>query len=835
MKYGNINHPPHQSMTIRSSIHHPALSLTLFFLITNLLHLCIPTLSVSGGSEKHYDLTTGAVIKAYEEAPCLSEEELAYGREIIKGLNYNSGRIFKRFCLLPGTSFALFQRCWQNLLALNPTFEQVRCFEEWTKNLDVSANLALNGLSTICRLDFQNGKSFRLFSALEGVSPEFSLSIIPLLLGIDERGHRALNPLLRISDISATASLRVLRILPLLKGRQTLALQKFGSIKDMNENTVLDALSIISGLTRNDAWFGASLFDSPGMDRERAMFYLTSYFAVSLKEKEEFYSGLAREDKNLLLESFYQGAEEVIWQINNLHSITDRFGYEISRRELQSSSLDALRRRFNLLSSQTSVQFAKPFNVAAAAGNKSELITILKQATAIERRYTAETLSSAAIYCLMTRGGELYDSSFRDILTPIIQKRLKTSFKDNLLNFLAHIDPANRYISDFIISLAQKGKLTALLPQNSGVQQQILALTIDSAFNSEDSFILFSATFMRLLEVLHPDAKTFLLKTIINKAISQKKTKLKLIIALLQYYQCEYGELLSSRDKEMITSFLAGQEIINLDGYRRTPFREWKADNKLASLSVFHPDDDGRDSFLSNAATLIAGGYRPGFSPSFTLSSHSTPETSEISRLIRNSASGSPEHLRRLFDAMHRLNFAVDFTISLNAVTISHAVYIYQNPEQQQLLLTRFLKSDTEMFAQRGHSYWRAEQLIDPLQKLIDSKEGIHSLLTKRQRFLSLGSCGGVKSYSKLNRLFLGQVDILATIGTGLASINDPYNKNLFEIIATNPPSLSWKEVADLSSHIFSNGRGSDYLNPGTLVAILHRLLEEQQGRLPMN
>ncbi|MDH4318840.1 MAG: hypothetical protein OEV64_10655, partial [Desulfobulbaceae bacterium] len=751
----------------------------------------------------------------------------------IKGLNYNSGRIFKRFCLLPGTSFALFQRCWQTLMALHPTFEQVQCFEEWTRNFDVSANLALNGLSNICRLDFHGGKSFRLFCALPGVSPEFSLSIIPILLGIDESGHRALNPLLQISDISVTGSLRVLKNLPLFKGYQTLALEKFAAIKDMNENTILDTLSIIGGLTQNNAWFSASLFDSPGMDRKRAKFYLTSYFAVSLSEKEKFYSRLAAKDKDILLQSFYRGAEEVIWQINNLHSVTDRFGYEISRGELLHSSIDGLSQRFYLLSPQTTAQFAKSFNAAAAVGNKDALISLLKQATAIERKNTAETLSSAAIYCLMTKGSELYDSSFRDILTPIIQQRIRASFSDNLLNFLAHTDPNNHYISDFIISLAQKGKLTALLPQNSGVQQEILALTIDSAFKSEDSFILFSATFMQLLEILHPDAKTFLIKTIITKAQAQKKINLKLIIALLQYYQYEYGELLGSRDKNMIASFLAGHEIINLDGYRRTPFREWKADNKLASLSVFHPDDDGRISFYSNAATLITGGYRPRLSTSFTLSTHSAPEISEINRLIRNSASGSSVHLSALFDGMHRLNFAVDFITSLNNVSISHSVYIYQSPEQQQLLLTRFLKSDTEMFAQRGHSYWRADQLIDPLQNLLDSKEEIRPLLSKRQRFLSLGSCGGVKSYTKLNRLFLGKVDILATIGTGLASINDPYNKNLFEIIAANPVSLSWKKVADLSSHIFSNGRGSDYLSPGTLVAILHRLLEEQQGPLP--
>ena len=70
---------------------------------------------------------------------------------------------------------------------------------------------------------------------------------------------------------------------------------------------------------------------------------------------------------------------------------------------------------------------------------------------------------------------------------------------------------------------------------------------------------------------------------------------------------------------------------------------------------------------------------------------------------------------------------------------------------------------------------------------------------------------------------------LLATIGTGLAMINDPYNKMFFEIIASNNPSITWKNVAQQSASVFQGERGQDYLLPGSLTAILHKILDEEQ------
>ena len=119
----------------------------------------------------------------------------------------------------------------------------------------------------------------------------------------------------------------------------------------------------------------------------------------------------------------------------------------------------------------------------------------------------------------------------------------------------------------------------------------------------------------------------------------------------------------------------------------------------------------------------------------------------------------------------------------------------------------------------------------DHLEKLKEQGRITDNDLQAKQRFLSLGSCGGVKVYTLLYQMFQGHVDILATIGSGLAVINDPYNKTFFEVIAKNTAVINWKEVAAQLNFIFKGGHGRDYLQPGSLPAILHKILDEEKKR----
>ena len=40
---------------------------------------------------------------------------------------------------------------------------------------------------------------------------------------------------------------------------------------------------------------------------------------------------------------------------------------------------------------------------------------------------------------------------------------------------------------------------------------------------------------------------------------------------------------------------------------------------------------------------------------------------------------------------------------------------------------------------------------------------------------------------------------------------------------------MPWKQVAQQTAYIFQSGRGQDYLQPGSLTAVLHKILDEEQ------
>jgi len=298
---------------------------------------------------------------------------------------------------------------------------------------------------------------------------------------------------------------------------------------------------------------------------------------------------------------------------------------------------------------------------------------------------------------------------------------------------------------------------------------------------------------------------------------------------ILQYYLEEFPQLLNPEDRSRITDLIARHGAVNLLKYLATPFAQWKEDGILASLSVFHPDDDGRDSFRSNARILMDSGYDLMFSEQFTIVPMTEQEKKEVGKLIGAARAKPGGGLGRLFSAMQQRRFAVSLTRTVNGLTISHAAHVYSEEKNQELLLERFVLSGAEMLAQRGHSYWRSEQITEPLDKLKELGRLSDGHLKAKQRFLSLGSCGGVKAYTRLNQMFLGHVDILATIGSGLAVINDPYNKNFFEVVARNPSSITWKDMERNLAFIFKGGHGRDYLQPGSLPAILHKILDEEK------
>jgi len=773
-----------------------------------------------------YDASWQTTYDAYRQIPCLTQEELEFGAQVILGLDYNSRRLFRQISRVEGIDFPRSREVWSLLLNTRLSYEQVLCYEQWSSLSGVTLDLAIPALTEIKALGYEAGKSFKLYSTLSRVTPGHALKTIPLLNQLNNIQNQALQGLLSVQGISAEEALDNIGRITRMHDHQARAVGSFARLPGMTMAQVKDAMDLILLLNPDNAWNAGTLFRSDNMIAEEGWFWLVAYFANPTPIQEQQFRTLSDKQKDTLVRAMYSGGTELIWNINNLHAVTDWYGLEISNAELQGYSVKQLQDRFAMLSPRVCSRFSDRFS---QAGSSSARIALLKEATAADRVETARQLTSANIYALLAQGSELYDSSFRNILVPVLQEHVARDFANNLLLFLKDTDPGNQLVSSFIVSLAQKGKMTVFFPDNPREQEQILELVSESAFKDEDSVILFSATFMHLLEVLAPSARTYLLSRMIRQADSGAVSYARLIRVILQYYLEEFPELLGGGDKDMIAGLIARHGAINLHPYQVTPFTEWKEDGVLRSISVFHPDDDGRDSFLSNARTLLASGYRLTLSEEFTLDSLSAQQIQQIRGQIRN-AGGSGQDLSSLFASMRRNPFAVSFVRTVNGLTINHAAFVYSGEQNQEQLMARFILGGSEMFAQRGHSYWRSEQITEPLARLMKAGRLSEANLQAKQRFLSLGSCGGVKSYTHLSQMFLGHVDILATIGTGLANINDPYNKNFFEIIAGKPSAISWKVVAGELAFIFERGQGRDYLQPGTLPAIMHKILDEEKA-----
>ena len=808
------------------------LSLFPYPLLIMALVLCCswPASPCHGAEEKLIDASARKTFRVYRALPCLTRPQLDYGRDIIRGLEYNDQRIFRRFCRLDEFNFSLCKKTWKALLATHLSYEQVLAFEQWSELKQVTPQLAIQALSEIEQLSYEASRAFRSYLDLADISPANALRTIPLLNGLKSVNKRAVQGLLTIQDMDGIKALDGIIAIGRLVDHQARAADSFARIRDMNSETMFDTLPILRQLRQEDAWNAHQLFRQEEMTRIDAWLWIIRYFALPPLVQEAQYYRQDTEHKKALLKAFYDGGEELIWKINNLHAITDRFGFEISEDELKRQSGKQLYMRFKKLSRQTKFLYGKKFYPAMSAGNKERMIAILRAATAADRVQVARELASANIYALLSQGSELYDSSFRDILVPILKKRMDENHHGDLLAFLKAIDPDNMLVSSFIVSLAQKGKLTTFFPEDDLRQKKILDLVASSAFASEDSILLFSATFVHLLKVLQPDARTYLIEKMSQEADRDTSTFSRLISVILQYYMQEYPELLTSRDQVIITRLIIRRGSIDLSRYQQTPFAEWKSDGRLASISIFHPDDDGRKSFVSNARSLLKGGYRMDLCDQYTMIPLSTGQRRRFRELILAAQHHSRKELTTLFTAMHKYHFAVAFTKEVAGIEIRHCQHVYTDEKEQQRLLERYFKGGDEMIAQRGHSYWRSEQLTEPLVKLLREQKITDADIDAKQRFLSLGSCGGVKAYTRMTRLFRGHVDILATIGTGMAIINDPYNKNFLEVIAKNPDTISWKEVSDRLAFIFRGGRGQDYLQPGCLTAILHKIIDEDRA-----
>ena len=797
---------------------HPFVHSWLLFSLLLFL-LALPATRVHGATYQPDEVSGRQTVELYQNIPGLSSQQVEYGKTAIRTMNYNAQRIFRKICTMQGVSFERAKEAADLLGRERFSYEQVQAFEAFCDiSSAVDVKLGIAGLEAVKTLSYASSKSFRSYVTVAGVSASQALSTIPMLNNFDDYHNKAAQAMFAINGMHIDAAMKGLSTLIRLRDNQAKTAETYAKTAGMDPETMLDGLELIQKLRQDDAWNARCLFTNKAISGKEAWNWLVGYFALPNEIQEAQYYKLDSHQKSILLKGLYDGGEELIWKINNLHAVTDQYGYEVSEAELNRYSKQQLQGKFDQLPPAVRNRFGGQF----ASAGQGQAVGLLRQATSAGRVQTARDLATADLYAVMAQGSELYDSSFREIVVPVLQERVKAKNQGDLLAFLKSVDPENQLVSDFIVSCAQKGKLTVFFPTDSGKQKEILSLVATSAFRDEDSILLFSATLSHLLKMLEPDARSYLITMMARKTETEKASFAKLISVILQYYLQTSPELLGQSDRLLLSRLLVRNGAVNLEKYQLTPFAEWKQDGRIASVSMYHPDDDGRQSFVSNGNLLLKSGYRLMASKQYTPGTASPALEQEVQRY---GSSGLPT----LFQQMRQRHFAVAFIKQVGGITICHTQFVYSDKNNQMEMLRRFIQSKDEMLAQRGHSYWRSEQIVEPMSQLIEEKKITEADLRGKQRFLSLGSCGGVKAYTNLTRLFDGSVDILATIGTGLALINDPYNKSFFEIIAASPSSISWKAVAQQTAFIFQGERGQDYLLPGSLTAILHKILDESQ------
>ena len=654
--------------------------------------------------------------------------------------------------------------------------------------------------------------------------PAQVLAWINQVFSLRESGQWAAKQFFELKHHQGTSVEKGLALLATMNEQQQRAAESLCAIPQLAAEESLSLLQKIQTLPEASARVARVLFSLPDMTSAEALFWLSEYLPLDVASQDKLFIQLSASRKMILLAAFSGSSQDFLWKINNLHDITDDLGQEISGRTLATMGVENLSRLFKRLDVTTQNRFQQEMDAARAKGS-SAIISLLRQATPQARRQAALDLTSAHIYILLARGNELYDSSFRDILSPVLLNRISANFSGDLLSFLTATDPQSAYTGDFIANLAQKGKLLTFWPQDAFRQKQILTMVTSSAFNNQSSLLLFSATFARLLENLHPEARSFLLQQMLERMNSSNDPLTRQLRVILQYYLDNRPALLSSSEQGQISSLLSKKGRIDVSPYISTPFARWKEDGKLTSLSIFQQDDDGRQSFLANCAHLLESGYRPTFSQSYENSDE--PEIhQQLTTFFALPPSRQNQTLSHLYQLVEKSGTVIDWQKTVNGIRILHSTAVYQGEDQQKYLLEEFIKGDHEMFAQRGHSYWRQEQLINPLKALLKEGKITKADLTAMPRFLSIGSCGGIRVYAELNQLFFNSVDILATVGTGKTSINNPYNQQFLEIIAQKGTFVTWQEVVNSSADIFAKNLGDDYLQPGSLPAILHKMID---------
>ncbi|SHO48480.1 hypothetical protein [Desulfopila aestuarii] len=769
-------------------------------------------------------------LESLKNLKTISSAEIASYTPKINALDYTSSRAIRALLQLPAISPADLPAIFSLPELFDISFSAIPLLEYYVGLPGATLSGARLLLTEIKDVSFVYEQVLAPLPNLKNTTADGAIRVIRRLKMIDttdEAGQWATRALLSIETIDEDTVLKSVDLITPLTPAQKRAAEKCFATPKVRPAILPALLGQLSILAEIEAINLSGLLAGSKINGPEIGYWLNNYFTLPDTSRESAYPDFSIADKNILLTGLGEAAPAIAEQLNNLHAVTDNFGQEISGGRLAKMSPAGLQQLFHRLDPTTRNRFGSSMQQALAGGDRAKAIALLRLATQAARRQLARDLTCENLYVLLAHGSELFDSSFRDILVPEMVAKLSTEYNNNLLSFLGVIDPDSLMVSDFLTHLAWKGSLTTFFPQEAAAQQEVLKLLAKSALGNEKSLLFFAATFIDLLKTLQPQARTTLLELLLQATNDKSGRFARQVQVILQEYLDHHPQLLSAVDSQSISAMLDREGWVDIAPYVTTPFAEWLSDGKLCSLSVFQNDDDGSISYREHGSYLFRHGYRPAFSNEYEPGPIDKGLQTQLITVLQKLQHSNSGNLAALFQLAARTPVVIVWQKRIGKIDLNHFVYIYHGKTAQENLLKTFLTKGHELFAQRGHSYWRGEQLLLPLDRLIERKEITPDLLSGLPRFISIGSCGGIRAYGELISRFGNRLDILATVGTGTSTINTPYNTRMLEIVAEQHKlhqDLTWKKLAQLTNGIFAADTGDEYIRPGSLPAILYKM-----------
>lgn len=787
--------------------------LSLFYLL-----LYCPGEAMSSTEDAVFQKTLNLYLSTREKS-FVAEEPL---KTKLRSLSYTQSRLLRSYCQLPEVSSHEIDVFLERLPTADIKFAAAELLDDYIGLNGASGKGYLQLLERAANQSHVVLQTSRFIARQKTISSDRFMEAVEEIISLPPSGQWVLEGIVKTRQLPADMLKIIIDELLELSVPQQWTLEKLVSDRRFALSLSQETISSFKDLSSSDTFNVRAIFENRLLSPEETMQWLDNYFLLPLRDQENRFKKFDDTTKEQLLSLYETGAPELIHEINRLHDVTDSFGREIGNRRLRWLGDGQLTKIFARLHPVVQNQYKQDFNEALSRKNMAKLTEILHKATHESQKQLAAELTGGNLFILISEGSRVYTSAFRELLVPLLQKRVEQFYGNNFLLFLQQTDPRNRYSAPVITHLARRGQLSLFMPREPARQQALIQLVADSAFASRHSLLEFSASFTNLFLNIDRQSRSHFIDLMLFNLDGEDVIKAELIQMILEHYLAIFT--LDEDEKKVLREKLATRKKIEADQFSQTPFNEWLADDTLSALSVFHSDDDGYGSFVSNNIQLLENGYQPSFSTIFNY--ESTPQSSreKVQNILQVIKEKPYFGMNQLFNLSSKSPIVIEWKKRINGKQISHSTTIYHGQEQQRFLLKIFLDRGFEMYCQRGHSYWLRRQLQIPLTKLMENKEYKTALLGK-ERFISLGSCGSIGAYFKLGEIFAGNVTLLATVGTGTTAINNEYNRILFELAAGPSPPQTWNAVDRATAHIFDQRYGEDYILPDSLPALLQKLM----------